>query len=140
MTLLHAFYDGECGLCAAARRWLSTQPLLVPIRFTPYQSDEARRICPVLPDLHPEREIVVMADTGEIYQGDAAWITLLWATAEWRSVAVDLAAPALRGMARRVVESVSANRLTLSRWLGLRRTQAIPVLPEIACTGSCARP
>lgn len=140
MNALYAFYDGECGLCAAGRRWLMDQRQLVPIFFYPYQSPEALEICPVLPDLNPEREIVVMADTGEIYQGDSSWITLLWATAEWRSVAVDLSAPALRGLARRVVESVSQNRLTLSRWLGLRREYAVPPLPEAECTGGCRVP
>lgn len=123
ITTLYAFYDGECGLCYACRRWLSTQAQLVSVRFLRYQSEEALRLCPCLPDLHPEREIVVMADTGEIYQGDSAWITLLWATAAWRSAAVDLSSPGLRGMARRVVEAISENRLTLSRWLGMKKEE-----------------
>jgi len=132
MTALYAFYDGECGLCAACRRWLSNQPQLVPIRFLPYQSDEARRLCPGLAGLRPEREIVVMADTGEIYQGDGAWITLLWATANWRSIAVDLSASEMRGIARKVIEAISENRLTLSKWLGLKRGEPV--------AASCASP
>lgn len=123
ISTLYAFYDGECGLCAACRRWVSQQPQLVPVCFLPYQSEDAQRLCPSLPELNPELEIVVMADTGEVYQGDAAWITLLWATASWRSAAVDLSSPGLRGMARRVVEAVSENRLTLSRWLGMRAAE-----------------
>jgi predicted DCC family thiol-disulfide oxidoreductase YuxK len=119
ITTFYAFYDGECGLCAACRRWLDDQPQLVPVRFLPYQSEEALQLCPGLASLRPEREIVVMADTGEIYQGDAAWITLLWATAHWRSLAVDLSQPGLRGIAQKVVKAVSENRLTLSRWLGM---------------------
>jgi predicted DCC family thiol-disulfide oxidoreductase YuxK len=117
---LYAFHDGECGLCLACRRWLENQALLVPVRFLPYQSLEARQLCPGLAELHPEREIVVMADTGEIYQGDGAWISLLWATVNWRSAAVDLSSSGLRGMARKVIEAISDNRLTLSKWLGLR--------------------
>ena len=120
ITTLYAFYDGECGLCAACRRWLTSQPQLVPVEFLPYQSEAARRLCPGLSRHHPEREIVVMSDTGEIYQGDGAWITLLWATANWRTAAVDISASAVRGLARRVVEAVSENRLTLSKWLRLR--------------------
>jgi predicted DCC family thiol-disulfide oxidoreductase YuxK len=128
ITTLYAFYDGECGLCAACRRWLSHQPQLVPVCFLPYQSEEALRLCPGLMQLHPWREIVVMANTGEIYQGDAAWITLLWATAAWRTVAVDLSSSGLRGMARRVIEAISENRLTLSKWLGLKRDERCTVV------------
>jgi len=117
MTALYAFYDGDCGLCAWCRDWLGRQAQLLPIVFLPYQSDEALRLCPRLRELHPEREVVVMADTGEIYQGDAAWITLLWATARWRSLAVDLSRSALRGLARRVIHAISENRLSLSRLL-----------------------
>lgn len=121
MTLLYAFYDGECGLCATARNWLRNQPQLVPICLLPYQSEEARRLCPQLPSFHPDREIVVISDTGEVYQGDCAWITLLWATVHWRSIAVDLSTPALRGMAKKVIEAISENRLTLSKWLGMKK-------------------
>lgn len=123
ITTLYAFYDGECGLCAACRRWLSNQPQLIPVCFLPYQSEDARNLCPGLTALHPEREIVVMSDTGEIYQGDGAWITLLWATASWRTAAVDISASAIRGLARRIIEAVSENRLTLSKWLRLRKDQ-----------------
>ena len=128
ITTLYAFYDGECGLCAACRRWLANQPQLVPLCFLPYQSEEARRLCPGLADLHPEREIVVMSDTGEIYQGDGAWITLLWATASWRTAAVDISASAIRGLARRVIMAVSENRLTLSKWLRLKKAERCAVV------------
>ena len=123
ITTLYAFYDGECGLCAACRNWLSNQPQLVPVCFLPYQSEDARSLCPGLNDLHPGREIVVMSDTGEIYQGDGAWITLLWATANWRTAAVDISASAIRGLARKVIGAVSENRLTLSKWLRLRKDE-----------------
>ena len=122
---LYAFYDGECGLCTAARRWFNGQTQLVPVLFLPYQSERARRLCPRLPDLHPDREIVVLADNGEVYQGDSAWITLLWATASWRSLSVDLSSPGMRRMIRPVIEAISDNRLTLSRWLGLRAKSAV---------------
>ena len=127
ITTLYAFYDGECGLCAACRRWLSKQPQLVPVCFLPYQSEEAIRL-PGLMQLHPWREIVVMANTGEIYQGDGAWITLLWATANWRTVAVDLSSSSLRGMTRKVIEAISENRLTLSKWLGLKKEERCTVV------------
>ncbi len=128
ITTLYAFYDGECGLCATCRNWLSHQPQLIPVCFLPFQSEDARRLCPGLAALHPEREIVVMSNTGEIYQGDSAWITLLWATANWRTAAVDISASAIRGLARRVVGAVSENRLTLSRWLRLKKEDRCTVV------------
>jgi predicted DCC family thiol-disulfide oxidoreductase YuxK len=117
MTTLYAFYDGDCGLCAWCREWLSGQAQLVPVVFVAFQSEEAWRLCPNLAELNPARELVVMADTGEIYQGDGAWITLLWATARWRGLAVDLSGRSLRGLARRAIHAISENRLSLSRLL-----------------------
>ena len=97
------------------------QPQWVPIVFLPYQSAEALRICPRLSDFNPDKEIVVMSDAGQIYQGDGAWITLLWATASYRAWALRMASPALRGLARSIVQAISENRLTLSQLLTMAK-------------------
>lgn len=117
MKTLHVFFDARCGLCSRFRHWLERQPQFVEIRFTSYHDPEARRICPILDELNPEKKLVVMADTGEVYQGEAAWIICLWALENYRGLSMMLAGPRWRSLARRVCEFVSARRYTLSRFL-----------------------
>ncbi len=117
MNKLFAFYDGACGLCGACRSWLGAQPQWVEIAFLPYQSEEARLLCPVLDALKPDEKIVVMADTGELYQGESAWLILLWATKAHRQLSATLASPGLRHLAGYFVEAISTNRLSISRLL-----------------------
>jgi hypothetical protein len=36
-------------------------------------------------------------------------------------MAIDLSKPGLRGLARKVIEAISENRMTLSKWLGMKK-------------------
>jgi predicted DCC family thiol-disulfide oxidoreductase YuxK len=119
-----AFYDGCCGLCAKARESLEAEATQLPITFLAYQSPEMAALFPELLALRPDQQIIVLADNGAIYQGDSAWLMLLWATDRWRSLAETLAAPAYRGLVKRVVTSISDRRLAISKLLGLRLPQA----------------
>ena len=65
MTRLTVYYDARCGLCCAVRDWLSRQPALVPLDCEP-KSDG-------------QNDLVVRADTGEVWAGDSAWLMILWA-------------------------------------------------------------
>ena len=56
----------------------------------------------------------VISDTGLIYTGDDAWITVLWALKDWRDWANRLEQPALRPLARRFWQVISQNRHALS--------------------------
>ncbi|MFT5465953.1 MAG: putative DCC family thiol-disulfide oxidoreductase YuxK [Verrucomicrobiales bacterium] len=116
MKTLHVFFDHECGMCSRFRRWLERQPKFVEIRFTSYHDPEAKRICPVLDELHPEDKLVVMADTGEVYQGETAWIMCLWALENYRGLSMTLARPRWLPLARRVCTFVSEKRYSLSRF------------------------
>jgi hypothetical protein len=89
----------------------------VPLVFLPLQSAEAGCRFPGLGQLHPEKEMVVISDTGEVWQGGSAWVMCLWALREYREWAQRLAHPALLPFARRACEFVSENRSKLSRWL-----------------------
>src|SRR3954467_2726185 len=117
MKKLYVLYDSECELCRRCRVWLGRQPAFVPLVFVPLQSPEAGCRFPALRELHPEEEIVVVDETGAVWQGGAAWVMCLWALQEYREWSLRLAQPALLSLARRVCEVVSANRYKLSRWL-----------------------
>ena len=59
----------------------------------------------------PDQEIVVMADTGEVWQGAGAWVLCLWALREYRGWSARLASPAMQAAARKVVHWISRNRI-----------------------------
>ncbi|GAA1029711.1 hypothetical protein GCM10009557_19230 [Virgisporangium ochraceum] len=52
----------------------------------------------------------MVADTGAVYVGDAAWLVCLWALDTYRALSYRLARPGLRGAAREVVALASAAR------------------------------
>ena len=117
MKRLYILYDSECELCRRSRIWLGRQPAYVPLVFLPLQSPEIGSRFPGLNALHPEKEIVVVSDAGEVWQGGAAWVICLWSLREFREWSLRLAHPALLPLARRLCEVVSANRMKISHWL-----------------------
>ena len=125
MRKLTVFYDHDCGLCRACRRWLGSQPTYFPLEFVPYDSLAARAICPEIGKLDPDQQIVVMADNGDIYRGGAAWVMCLYATRNHRALALRLASPALMPVAKKVCALVAKNRLRISSLLRLRRDEDI---------------
>ena len=108
MTRLTLFYDDRCGLCCAMRDWIGRQPQLVPVD------------CEPKPDA--QEDLVVVADSGEMWSGDSAWLMVLWALAEYRHWAYRLASPLLLPTARKVFAQISAYRGAISCQFGLAAT------------------
>jgi predicted DCC family thiol-disulfide oxidoreductase YuxK len=107
---LTVLYDAGCGICRTARNWLGAREKLVPMDFVAAGSPEARRLFPALDHARTLAEITVVADTGDVYTGDAAWLMCLWALSGYRSLALRLAEPGLRPLARRAVAAAAAIR------------------------------
>lgn len=118
MKTLTLFYDARCGLCSQVRQWLSRQPTYVRLEFIPYDSPEAAQRLPGIQHLRADQEIVVLADTGDVWQGAGAWVMCLWAMKEYRAWSVRLASPVMQAMARKIVHWISANRIGVSRLMG----------------------
>ena len=138
MKRLYILYDGNCHICRRCRTWLGQQPAFVPLVFLPLQSPEVACCFPGIEALHPEREIIVISDTGDVWQGGSAWVMCLWALCEYREWSQRLAHPALLPLARRACELVSDNRHKLSRWLFSTSTteelrQKLDAVPVSAC-------
>jgi predicted DCC family thiol-disulfide oxidoreductase YuxK len=108
--LLTVLYDADCGICRTARAWLSGRAQLVPLEFVPAGSAEAVERYPGIDHNRTLGEITVIADNGDVYEGDAAWLVCLWALDTYRSIANRLATPALRPLARGVVAKAAAIR------------------------------
>jgi predicted DCC family thiol-disulfide oxidoreductase YuxK len=107
---LTVLYDAGCPICRAARRWLESRPHLVPLAFVAAGSPAARHAFPALDHEATLRDITVVADTGEVYAGDAAWLACLWALESHRDLAARLGQPHLLPVARRVVAAAAAIR------------------------------
>ena len=105
MTRLTLYYDARCGLCCAMRDWIAHQPQLVPLVCTPKRDDQG--------------DLVVVADTGEVWEGDAAWLMVLWALAAFRDWAYRFASSALLPTARMAFAQLSKYRGSISCALGL---------------------
>jgi len=121
VTSISVLYDAACGLCTFAKDWISRQSSLVGVKFVAAGSTEAKRAFPQV----PAGELAVVADTGEVWLGNHAWIVCLWALRDYRGLAFRLTSPALSLMAREAFAAVSRNRLTLSSLLGLEGCREI---------------
>jgi len=110
---LTVLYDGDCPICRQARLWLGRQPARVSLDFEKAGSQSARQRFPGLDHRATLRDITVVADTGAVYVGDAAWLICLWALDSYRALSFRLAQPGLRGAAREMVAMASAARTWL---------------------------
>jgi predicted DCC family thiol-disulfide oxidoreductase YuxK len=121
VTSITIVYDAACGLCTRAKDWIAQQAPLVGLQFVPSGSSEAWRRFPQL----PAGELAVVANTGEVWLGNHAWIVCLWALRGYRDLALRLTSPLLVLMAREAFAVVSRNRYALSGMLRLRNEREI---------------
>jgi predicted DCC family thiol-disulfide oxidoreductase YuxK len=109
-------YDAACGLCTGVKAWLERQQTAVPLEFVASGSDRARKEFPRL----PPGELAVVANTGEAWLGNNAWIVCLWALRDYREWSLRFSNPLLRLMAREAFAVISNHRSGISELLGLR--------------------
>ena len=121
VTSFTIVYDATCGLCTRTKDWISQQAPLVGLRFLAAGSLEAGRRFPQL----PTGELALVANTGEVWLGNHAWIVCLWALQGYRDLALRLTSPLLVLMALEAFAVVSRNRHGLSRMLRLRNEREI---------------
>jgi predicted DCC family thiol-disulfide oxidoreductase YuxK len=125
---LTVLYDPDCPLCSWVRDWLERRPQYVPLDFVPLGSEQARATFPALDHARTREEVTVVADTGEVWTADGAWLAVLWATVDYRSLAERLSGPQARGQVRRVALSLAASRM------------GRPAPPACTPDGACAVP
>jgi len=116
ISKLCVVYDSACGLCSAVRDWTTRQVTLVPVEFLAAHCEEALLRFGQL----PQGELAVVADTGEVWLGNHAWLVCLWALRDYREWSLRLARPPLSLMAREAYAAVSRNRLGLSQLLDIQ--------------------
>ncbi|MFC9694269.1 DCC1-like thiol-disulfide oxidoreductase family protein [Kribbella sp. NPDC056951] len=117
MRELTVLYDPHCGLCRRFKYWLTAQAPapdgrggVVRTRFVAAGSAQARALYPTLDHEATLRDVTAVADDGSVYVDERAWIMCLWATFEHRATAVRLATPAMRPVARVMIQAVAGVR------------------------------
>lgn len=111
MKNLKVYFDGRCGLCVAMVRWLDRQRQLVPLHCLPKQAGVD--------------DLVVVADSGEYWRGDSAWLMVLWALDDYRQWSYRLGSPTLLPLARQMFATISQNRHQAAMWFGLRTDEEL---------------
>ncbi|MFD7919921.1 DUF393 domain-containing protein [Streptomyces sp. NPDC059740] len=111
LTVVH---DPGSSVCTFLRGRLGAQAQLVPVRFVPAGSPEAVHRFPTLGQAAAPAEITVVGDGGQVYQGDAAWVAVLWALRGHRALAHRLSTPARAPLARAAVLAAVKGRETPS--------------------------
>lgn len=142
MDRLSVIYDATCGMCRRLKNWIAREPAFVELEFIPLQDAALETQFPGILNLHPEREIVVISDKGEVYQGGKAWVMCLWALKDYREWAQRLANPLLLPLAKKTCTMVSRNRYAISRWFfeapPEEVSQRLDRMPDEDCeSGSC---
>jgi predicted DCC family thiol-disulfide oxidoreductase YuxK len=137
MTELTIFYDPKCGLCTQVRAWMRAQPSYLKLNFVGFNHPEATAILPELPDLDPAGQIVVYADSGEVYRGAEAWITCLWALRNWRGWAKKFSRPEWHPFVKRLCQLISGNRIKLSHLMKMRPDEVAEQTTSGCDSGSC---
>lgn len=115
MRQLTILYDADCGFCRRCRAWLEGQPKYLAMRFVAQNSPEANSRWPDLATQANPEELLVISDDGGVYRAERAWIMVLYALRRYRSLAMRLAQPGLRPLARTAVHFVARYRHDISR-------------------------
>lgn len=115
---LTVLYDADCRLCSFVRGWLGRQRQLVPLDLVPACSPEARGRYPELDHASTLSRITVIGDQGQLYTGDAAWIVVLWALAEYRPTAHRFSSPVGAPLARAAVLTAAKYRAATQPYAG----------------------
>ena len=100
---LTVLYDPACLLCRHVKGWLEKQRKLVPIDFVPAGSRQAKDRFPSLDHDRTLREITVIGDSGQVYEGPAAWVVCLWALHGYRVMSHRFSTPAGAPLAKGMV-------------------------------------
>jgi predicted DCC family thiol-disulfide oxidoreductase YuxK len=115
-TSLTVFYDADCAFCRRCRDWLDGQETFCDVTLVAANGPAATADLAGLP---LGAELVVVADTGDVWIGPKAFVMCLWATTAYRVWSQRLSAPVLGPLARRFFQAVSSKRDTISVLLNI---------------------
>ncbi len=119
---LMVLFDEGCPLCVQAADWIAHEAPLVPIELVAAGSDQGEALARQIPWIG--KELVVIRDGRDVWAGLAAFLTVLWALADYREWSLRLASPFLAPLSIRFFRAISANRSRLGAFFG--KTACVP--------------
>ena len=140
MRSLTVFYDETCAFCVRCRAWLARQRPSVPLSFV--RKSAAAERSPEIAKLVAGSDLVLVADNGDAWLGDAAFLMILFVLPPYKSWARQLSKPGLRPYARAFFETLSTHRGVLSAFLSNPHPAASlrePPSIEPCASGSCGK-
>jgi len=112
---LIVLFDPSRALCQRSRAWMLREEAYVELQFIPCSGAEARARFGDIPWLGDE--LIVVADTGDVWVGPAAFLVCLWALVRWRAWSYRLSGPAFAPLAERFFRALSSKRKGLAALL-----------------------
>lgn len=138
---IEVYYDGRCGMCCLFQEWLSRQNRAFPVRFAAYQSERAEQMFPGISRFEPSREMIVRADSGELFRGAHGWVLCLFSCVKFQRIARRLASPTLLPFAEKTCLAIAARRRGVSRVFFRRKDREVAAklhsMPDDECAGGC---
>lgn len=120
-------FDGDCGLCQAARRWAQQRDRRGRLRFVAYQDARLEHLAPGLTAKQAAQALYIFAPDGRRYRGArAVFETLRNLPGWWGLLGTVWALPPLSLLAEPFYRLVARHRAAVSRWLGLTQCQLEP--------------
>ncbi len=131
--MLYLLYDNHCGLCSKLTKWIIRQKLREPLTLVGWDTGQARRMFPTLVTTRPAEEIIMVSSSGEVWKNEKAWVMVLYALADYATLARRMAHPRLLPLVRQTFVLVSKERHAVSRLFGLAgEDQMAEMLNQIA--------
>lgn len=110
-------YDGHCPFCVRCAEWLLAQRPALRLTVVSRTDPTVHATYGHLPGFGAE--MMVIADTGQVWTGPDAFIVAMWCLTSYRHLSLGLSGPTAHHMARSFFRAVSANRGKLGGALGL---------------------
>ncbi len=134
-------YDGECGMCSAAARWINRFARAGQIETLPCQSAERKQRFPNMDEERCLEAIQLVMPDGAIYSGEEALPHVLKRLHGWRWMAGVFRIPGVGYIAPPLYRRIAQNRLALSAFLGRKpHISKDSAGPDCACEPGAAPP
>ncbi len=119
---LELFYDGDCGLCAGFKQWLSKRIRAdVELICEPYFSIKAQQIFPEINRYKPSENLVIRINGQQVYCAEQAWVTCLYVSKNYRWLARIMSCRYFLPHVRNLALWMASNRYTISKTLKLNK-------------------
>ena len=107
-------YDGECGLCRKAAKWVNFHARPGEIETLPCQSEERKRRFPNMDETRCLEAMQLVLPNGDVYSGEDAFPPLLRRMRGWRWMAGVFNLPLVGRISPRLYRTIATHRHDLT--------------------------